>query len=322
MKNFFVAVFFVLTFVNSDQLLADWNSQFYPDRFAHTLSSSKKQANMDIGLIADYWARKLGKQQSLALLSETIIAVDNLKKELKDYGADTRAIIEVLDGKIDAFSCTCSADDATSIGKIPSSCQDLKAIGNTESGLYSVLGSKQVETVYCDFTEATDGPGFQKWIGYQDVKSMPTYFYVQKTKSFSAKNTPIPFERAILNIGGAMNLESGKFKAPVTGTYFFSFIGLVQYPITSTVLNELSVMLYQNGQVVGRGQFNEVDAVNNVYYLSPVTVQSTLMLKAGDEVWLEASYVLFSVGYLFDSDGTRYTHFNGWLLEEDIAHSL
>lgn len=164
--------------------------------------------------------------------------------------------------------------------------------------------------------------GFQKWIGYQDVKSMPTYFYVQKTKSFSAKNTPIPFERAILNIGGAMNLESGKFKAPVAGTYFFSFIGLVQYPITSTVLNELSVMLYQNGQVVGRGQFNEVDAVNNVYYLSPVTVQSTLMLKAGDEVWLEASYVLFSVGYLFDSDDTRYTHFNGWLLEEDIAHSL
>ncbi|KZS16721.1 Contactin associated protein 1-like protein [Daphnia magna] len=289
MKNFFVAVFFVLTFVNSDQLLADWNSQFYPDRFAHTLSSSRKQANMDIG-------------QSSALLSETIIAVDNLKKELKDYGADTRAIIEVLDGKIDAFSCTCSANDATSIGKIPSSCQDLKAIGNTESGLYSVLGSKQVETVYCDFTEATDGPGFQKWIGYQDVKSMPTYFYVQKTKRFSAKNTPIPFERAILNIGEAMNLESGKFKAPVAGTYFFSFIGLVQYPITSTL--------------------NEVDAVNNVYYLSPVTVQSTLMLKAGDEVWLEASYGLLSVGYLFDSDGTRYTHFNGWLLEEDIVHSL
>lgn len=300
MKNFFVAVFFVLTFVNSDQLLADWNSQFYPDRFAPTLSSSRKQANMDIGrilfskqnlfyrgllsIIADYWARKLGKQQSLALLSETIIAVDNLKKELNDYGSDTRAIIEVLDGKIDAFSCTCSADDATSIGKIPSSCQDLKAIGHTKSGLYSVLGSKQVETVYCDFTEATDGPGFQKWIGYQDVKSMPTYFYVQKTKRFSAKNTPIPFERAILNIGGAMNLESGKFKAPVAGTYFFSFIGLVQYPITSTVLNELSVMLYQNGQVIGRGQLNEVDAVNNIYYLSPVTVQSTLMLKAGGMV--------------------------------------
>ena len=48
---------------------------------------------------------------------------------------------------------------------------------------------------------------FQKWIGYNDVKSQPVYFYVQKNTSFSTPYTPIPFEIERLNIGGANGLE-------------------------------------------------------------------------------------------------------------------
>ena len=44
---------------------------------------------------------------------------------------------------------------------------------------------------------------FQKWIGYNDVKSQPVYFYVQKNTSFSTPYTPIPFEIERLKIGGA-----------------------------------------------------------------------------------------------------------------------
>jgi hypothetical protein len=39
-------------------------------------------------------------------------------------------------------------------------------IGHRKSGLYSVMGKKQIETVYCDFTKETNGSGkynFQKF---------------------------------------------------------------------------------------------------------------------------------------------------------------
>jgi hypothetical protein len=39
-----------------------------------------------------------------------------------------------------------------SIGKMPTSCADLKQIGYLKSGAYSVMGGKNVLNVYCDFT--------------------------------------------------------------------------------------------------------------------------------------------------------------------------
>jgi hypothetical protein len=47
---------------------------------------------------------------------------------------------------------------ATFIG-MPSSCKDLKLIGHTLNGLYSVMGNQSVETVFCDFTNLIDDPG-------------------------------------------------------------------------------------------------------------------------------------------------------------------
>ena len=40
-----------------------------------------------------------------------------------------------------------------SVSGVPTSCSDLWKIGNTLSGIYSVMGSDYVETVYCDFTK-------------------------------------------------------------------------------------------------------------------------------------------------------------------------
>ena len=61
---------------------------------------------------------------------------------------------------------------------------------------------------------------FQMRIGYVDVKSSPVYFYVQRKAHFNTPKTPIPFDSEILNIGGAMNLTSGKF----TGWNLFIFV--------------------------------------------------------------------------------------------------
>jgi hypothetical protein len=48
---------------------------------------------------------------------------------------------------------------AVSINGLPSSCADLKSIGHTLSGFYSVMGSTKMESVYCDFTKPTDDAG-------------------------------------------------------------------------------------------------------------------------------------------------------------------
>jgi hypothetical protein len=42
---------------------------------------------------------------------------------------------------------------SVAINGLPSSCSDLKMIGHTLNGFYSVMGSAMMESVYCDFTK-------------------------------------------------------------------------------------------------------------------------------------------------------------------------
>ena len=51
------------------------------------------------------------------------------------------------------------ASAATSIGRMPRSCDDLHRIGHRRSGLFSVMGNKTVDNVYCDFTKANNAAG-------------------------------------------------------------------------------------------------------------------------------------------------------------------
>ena len=45
-----------------------------------------------------------------------------------------------------------------SINGLPSSCSDLKRIGHTLNGFYSIAGSTMMESVYCDFTKRPRDP--------------------------------------------------------------------------------------------------------------------------------------------------------------------
>lgn len=100
-------------------------------------------------------------------------------------------------------------------------------------------------------------------IGYEDVKSKPTYFYLQRTVKSEQKDVPIPFETVVVN-SGDIDKTSGVFTAPVKGTYFFSFSGLAQIPETSAFDSYLAALLFRNGDVVARSQLNEVNAVTNI----------------------------------------------------------
>lgn len=152
--------------------------------------------------------------------------------------------------------------------------------------------------------------GLEKWIGYNDVKFAPTYFYVQKNSSFFACDTPISFEVERINTGNAMDLSSGIFTAPQTGVYHFSFTGMASFP-TSWTFVYLGVGLYVNGNRIGMGLVEESNTV--VGQNSQLTLQSTLNLNLNDQIWLEIYYKSNSV-YLYDASYYHYTHFTGWMM--------
>ena len=229
-----------------------------------------------------------------------------------------------------------------SINGLPSSCGDLKMIGHIWSGFYSVMGSAMIESVYCDFSKIPGDPGksfssmnfilnlfqltnfnpflpkgFEKWIGYVDVKLAPVHFYVQRNTEFNTKSTPIPFDLAVVNEANAMNLASGIFMAPVTGIYYFSFTGVAEFPASSSRLY-LIVGLYLNGDNIGRGDAQEANTVSDQY--GQLTAQLTLNLKKGDQIWLQITDISSGVN-LYD-DNYHYTHFTGFMLQEEIVALL
>jgi hypothetical protein len=156
----------------------------------------------------------------------------------------------------------------------------------------------------------------QKFIGYADVKSAPVHFYVQRNSHFETQHTPIPFELARVNEGNAMNLTTGKFTAPRPGIYFFSFAGVAHLEDARSSSWFLS-NLYLNGNIIGGSHVRE----KNGPVYRPLTLQSTLNLKTGDQLWV--AFSSSGKSYLVDSDeGFHLTHFTGFMLEEEIVSSL
>jgi hypothetical protein len=73
-----------------------------------------------------------------------------------------------------------------SIGKMPTSCADLKQIGYLKSGVYSVMGGKNVLNVYCDFTvddKSKSATPSQLPIAYNE--NHLNFYFTQKWRSRS-----------------------------------------------------------------------------------------------------------------------------------------
>lgn len=158
--------------------------------------------------------------------------------------------------------------------------------------------------------------GFQTWIGYVDIKSSPSYFYVRRNQTFNETRTPILFDIELLNEGTDYDKTTGHFTAPVTGKYFFSLNGMAAFPVTffSSRLY-FQIGLFKNDESIAFAIADEVD----VYYQDETfSLQSTLELIEGDRISVQIQSMSQSVSLV----AGMYTQFNGFLLEEDILQSL
>jgi len=129
------------------------------------------------------------------------------------------------------------------------------------------------------------------------------HFFVQRSSDFGLNNSAILFDRERLNVGGAMNLATGIFTVPVDGIYHFEFTGLKE--VNST---EIYVYLQVNGVEIGRSYVT--GGLPN--YLAINGISSSMRLKADDQVRL------YKTTGILDDTGS-FTHFTGWLVEEDLV---
>ncbi len=136
------------------------------------------------------------------------------------------------------------------------------------------------------------------------------YFNVQKNAPFTTTNAVIPFEYAVLNIGGVFNLnEYSKehfFTAPRSGIYEFNVAG-----VKGKVQKNTFIALRLNKQPVAHVW---VDYASDHGLFTPFSLHSILKVKKGDTV------DLFNVGgkgsEMYDNH-KRLTQFTGKLLYLD-----
>jgi len=151
--------------------------------------------------------------------------------------------------------------------------------------------------------------GYESVIGFNDLKtsSPGVSFYVQREPSYSSVLTVIPYEVEQLHIGGAMNLTSGIFTAPVNGRYHFSFTSYLYWSSFST--GSVVVYLRLKGVSIAASYAQLPDGSGG-----NVPIVATLNLTEGDTVDTYLGYSGSITGNII-----KYIHFTGILLEEDLV---
>ncbi|XP_045166220.1 complement C1q-like protein 4 [Mercenaria mercenaria] len=137
---------------------------------------------------------------------------------------------------------------------------------------------------------------------------------VSKAVAFSATLThditnlgvsqPIIYDKVITNVGGAYDARHGSFRAPVSGTYKFSFSVL-----QGTSAMYIAVELVRNGSPIGRVRTGDYG-----YYAVGTNIVN-VHLDAEDDVWVQHQDNLGS--RIVKANGGGFSLFTGHLVKAD-----
>ena len=79
--------------------------------------------------------------------------------QMRDKVAQQDSLLfDLLQEKNERTAAAAANQSAVAINGLPSSCDDLKIIGHTLNGFYSIAGSAMMESVYCDFSKLPTDP--------------------------------------------------------------------------------------------------------------------------------------------------------------------
>jgi len=144
-------------------------------------------------------------------------------------------------------------------------------------------------------------PGIPGLPGLSAPVSKKVAFFVGLTDNLGPVNehTDILFDRVVTNIGSGYEASSGRFTAPVNGTYQFNVI------VSAQGRQKAAVMVLKNGGMVAT-----VWAESIPYWATASNI-AILSMEKGDQVWL---MLLNRASYLH---GYMYTTFSGFMIFEN-----
>ena len=90
-------------------------------------------------------------------MKELLAAKDSRLEALEAEAIEHKSLLTALQNGVRSTQVVAANRQGAST--IPRSCVDITCMGQTLSGLYSIMGAKSVEMVYCDFSKATNDAG-------------------------------------------------------------------------------------------------------------------------------------------------------------------
>ena len=91
-------------------------------------------------------------------MRDKVTNLEDTVTELETKFAQQQLLFDLLQEKNERTAAAAN-QSAVAINGLPSSCDDLKKIGHTLNGFYSIAGSAMMESVYCDFSKLPADPG-------------------------------------------------------------------------------------------------------------------------------------------------------------------